>query len=146
MNIKAVGQIFVCISRTIQNLRGFWILANSIGYISQKSKFAAQRKYILELKEIEEMQHARNYYWASICSRVMFNQKKSEKKSKEPKRNRNHDLTLLSLHFLCQFLSLSLFSSFSYFLVILEASHAFKLMFFDALEIQEPSQIDPGSI
>ena len=32
------------------------------------------------------------------------------------------------------------------FLVILEASNAFKLMFFDALEIQEPSQIDPGSI
>ena len=32
------------------------------------------------------------------------------------------------------------------FLVIPEASNAFKLMFFDALEIQEPSQIDPGSI
>ena len=32
------------------------------------------------------------------------------------------------------------------FLVIPEASDAFKLMFFDALEIQEPSWIDPGSI
>ena len=32
------------------------------------------------------------------------------------------------------------------FLVIPEASNALKWMFFDALEIQEPSQIDPGSI
>ena len=32
------------------------------------------------------------------------------------------------------------------FLMIPEASNAFKWMFFDALEIQEPSQIDPGSI
>ena len=32
------------------------------------------------------------------------------------------------------------------FLRIPEASNAFKWMFFDALEIQEPSQIDPGSI
>ena len=32
------------------------------------------------------------------------------------------------------------------FLMIPEASHAFKWMFFDALVIQKPSQIDPGSI
>ena len=32
------------------------------------------------------------------------------------------------------------------FLVIPEASNALKWMFFDALVIQEPSQIDPGSI
>ena len=32
------------------------------------------------------------------------------------------------------------------FLVILEASNAFKLMFVHALVIQKPSQIDPGSI
>ena len=32
------------------------------------------------------------------------------------------------------------------FLSIPEASNAFKWMFFDALEIQEPSQIDPWSI
>ena len=42
----------------------------------------------------------------------MFNQKESELNPKEPKRNRNHDLAIVSLHFLDQFLSLSLFSKF----------------------------------
>ena len=32
------------------------------------------------------------------------------------------------------------------FFMVPEASNAFKRMFFDALEIQEPSWIDPGSI
>ena len=40
----------------------------------------------------------------------MLNQKKEKNKPKEPKRDRDHDLTCLSLHFLDQFLSLSFFS------------------------------------
>ena len=42
----------------------------------------------------------------------MFNQKESELNPKEPKRNRNHDLTVVSCHFLGQFLSLWLLSFF----------------------------------
>ena len=34
---------------------------------------------------------------------------------------------------------------FSSFFIILEASNAFKMMFFDVLEVQGPSQIDSGS-
>ena len=40
----------------------------------------------------------------------MYNQKESELNPKEPKRNQNHDLAIVSLHFLDQFLSLSFFS------------------------------------
>ena len=40
----------------------------------------------------------------------MCNQNKIEKNPKEPKRDRDHDLAIVSCHFLDQFLSLSLFS------------------------------------
>ena len=42
----------------------------------------------------------------------MLNQKKDKNKPKEPKRDRDHDLTCLSVHFLGQFLSLSFFEIF----------------------------------
>ena len=42
--------------------------------------------------------------------RVMFYQNKIENNPKEPKRDRDHDLAIVSCHFLDQFLSLSLFS------------------------------------
>ena len=78
--------------------------------------------------------------------RVMFNQIKSENNPKEPKRDRDHDLAIVSCHFLDQFLSLSLFQVFDVFFMVPEASNGFKLMFFHALVIQEPSHIDSGSI
>ena len=45
----------------------------------------------------------------------MFNQIKSENNPKEPKRDRDHDLAIVSCHFLDQFLSLSLFQNFDVF-------------------------------
>ena len=78
--------------------------------------------------------------------RVIFNQKKSENNPKKPKRDRDYDLAIVSCHFLGEFLSLILFHNFDVFFMVPEASNAFKWMFFHALVIQGPSQIDPGSI
>ena len=76
----------------------------------------------------------------------MLNQKEREKTPKEPKRDRDHDLAIVSLHFLDQFLSLSFFLNFLMFFMVPEASNGFTMIFFHALVIQEPSQIDSGSI
>ena len=49
---------------------------------------------------------------SSICSRIMFKQKQSELNMKKLKKNQNHALTIISDHFLFQFLTLSLFQVF----------------------------------
>ena len=49
---------------------------------------------------------------SSICSRVMFKQKQSKLNTKKLKKNQNHALTIISDHFLFQFLTLSLFQVF----------------------------------
>ena len=96
-------------------------------------------------EDISKIQHPRLLLLSPSALRVMINQKKGEQNPKEPKRDRDHDLAIVSCHFLDQFLSLSLFQNFVFFMVP-ETSNGFKLMFFDVLEIQGPSQIDSGSI
>ena len=76
----------------------------------------------------------------------MFNQKKSEKKSKEPKKKSKSWSYPPISSFSWSIFEFITFFKFIMFLVIPEASNALKWMFFDALVIQEPSQIDPGSI
>ena len=75
----------------------------------------------------------------------MFNQKKSEKIQRNSKEIEIMILLSYLVIFLTNFWVYHFFQVY-YVLVIPEASHAFKWMFFDALVIQEPSQIDPGSI
>ena len=81
----------------------------------RKTKNKIEKGIKIETEDISNFQHVRELLLSLSALRVMFNQKESELNSKEPKRNRNHDLTIVSCHFLGQFLSLSLFSSLSCF-------------------------------
>ena len=66
----------------------------------------------------------------------MFNQKKSENNPKELKRNRDHDLAIVSCHFLDQFLSLSFFD-------VSDDFRQPKTFFFDALDMPKHHGNDP---
>ena len=76
----------------------------------RKTKNKIEKGTKIGTEDISNFQHVRLLLLSLSALRVMFNQKESELNPKEPKRNRNHDLAIVSLHFLGQILSLSFFS------------------------------------
>ena len=95
-----------------QNTKTKWNLSNSTEQMLRKTKNKIEKLTKSGTEDISKIQHPRKLLLSLSALRVMLDWKKNENNPKEPKRDRDHDLAIVSCHFLCQFLSLSLLSFF----------------------------------